>query len=60
MEIGITFDERYPWYDLTTAYSGIKKVDVPAATVRRWKRVLDQAEKVQEEIDEIYKNTPFS
>lgn len=43
-------DEYYPFYILDCDYRGAESIDVPAAMLTRWRRVMDEFNRVQCEI----------
>lgn len=51
MRVRIDTDERYPTYYLRSAQAEYGyEVEVDGATLRRWRRVLDAYDKVQDEM----------
>ena len=50
-EIRVERDERYPFYDIDCTWPGADVVDVPSDTAARWRRVTEEFEAVQDEIE---------
>jgi hypothetical protein len=59
MRVLIDADEgAYPTYELSNSCGA--PVDVPPGTVKRWKRILEEYQQVQDEMQAFYENAECS
>ena len=57
MKVGIYKDEMYPFYDLTSTYSlSVEVVEMRASAIERIKKVMEEFERVQLELENWYES----
>lgn len=53
-ETRVSVDEYYPFFSIDAAWRGDPQINVPAETLNRWRKVLEDFEIVQREIEQAW------
>lgn len=53
-ETRVSVDEYYPFFSIDNVYAGDPQIQVPAETLNRWRKTLEDFDTVQTEIEQAW------